>query len=362
MDPRAAALSVAAAVEAAQNPDAWNDVAVLAADALKADSASAVFWGRDGSASVRSCPRTDPDLHRRYDARMHALNYLWLEAAARPAGGVIGECTTGGREHYLKSAIYNEFIRPQGMDSVMLLTLTDATSPVLGILTIGRRRGRALFDAEDLADAGAFASALARTIAATGVARNLSLRADPPTTEVLVTREGRLLSRNAGLGELARAGIVSIRDGLLQIDVLPGLPAAIREAGRDPRHWPPPVGAVLGPVATPIGSARFAVSPGGLSAPGAVRVTISMAERGGALDAFARRHGLTPREADIAACLGRGMALPEIARQFGISLTTARTHLGRLFDKTGTRSQLSLALLVARDTGGIERSDGTEDE
>lgn len=348
MDARAAALTVTSAVEAGAHPEAWNEVPVLAARAMNADAASIVFSPRDGYPTLRCCPQTDPDLHRRYDATMHATNYLWATAARMAPGSAVSEGTLGGRERYLRSAIYNEFIRPQGMDSVVLLTITEPSGPLLGVLTIGRRAGRAPFDGEDLRDAAAIASALARTLAATGAARTLASRDEALTLELLVTPEGRLLSRHAGIAEFARAGILGVRGGHLRVDLMPGLEAAIREAGRDPHQWPPPVGAVLGPVKTALGRLRFAVSPGGLSAPGAVRVTISALSPGHPLCEFVRRHGLTPREATIAEHLGRGRTLPEAARDLGISLTTARTHLGRLFDKTDTRSQLALALLVAR--------------
>lgn len=347
MDAHAAALTVTSAVEASANPQAWSEVAVLAARAMHADSASIVFLSSEGHSAVRCCPRTDPDLHRRYDAAMHATNYLWAKVTRMPAGSAVSEATLGGRERYLSSTIYNEFIRPQGMDSVVLLTITEPSAPLLGVLTIGRRTGSAHFVGEDLRDAAAIATALARTVAATGASLRLASRDDARTLELLVTPEGRLLSRHAGIAEFARAGILALRGGHLRVDLLPGLEAAIAEAGRDPRHWPPPVGAVLGPVTTGLGRFRFAVSPGGLSAPGAVRVTISAASLTDPLSEFARRHGLTPREATIAGHLGRGMTLPEVARQLGISLTTARTHLGRLFDKTDTRSQLALALRVA---------------
>lgn len=57
--------------------------------------------------------------------------------------------------------------------------------------------------------------------------------------------------------------------------------------------------------------------PGGLSAPGALR-------------------------------LGEDPTLPEAAEALGIALTTTRSQLGQLFDKTGTRTQLALALRLAR--------------
>jgi len=60
------------------------------------------------------------------------------------------------------------------------------------------------------------------------------------------------------------------------------------------------------------------------------------------------RHGPTGRETHIALRLSRGQTLPEAAADLGIALTTARSHLARIFDKTGTRSQVALALRVSR--------------
>lgn len=352
MDARSAALAVATAVEAVAEPSAWNEVAILAGAALGADSASVVFWGRDGNASVRSCPRTDPGLHQRYDLEMHALNYLWQKAAEMPAGSAVNEGLVGGRDHYLRSAIFNEFIRPQGMEGIALLTLTDPEGPVTGIVTLGRRTGREHFEKDWLEDARSIARALAIAIHASNAARRLDHQRETLVQGLLVTGEGRMLSRSAGVSELARSGVLSIASGIVRVPLLPALGAAIRDAARDPRHWPPPVGAVLGPVGTPAGPLVFAVAPGGISAPGAARLTISALSDGDPLRAFARRYGLTRKEAEIAALLGDGKVLPEIARDLGVSLTTARTHLGHLFDKTGTRNQLSLALLVARQGGG----------
>lgn len=352
MDPRAASSAVASAAEAGRDPSLWGEVALAVSDALGADSASVAFFGADGSALGRACPRTDPDLHHRYGAELHALNYLWAEASALPAGRAATEAMLGGRETYLSSAIFNEFIRPQKADGIMLLTLTGRGAAVSGILTLGRRPGRDPFDSDDLADGGAIAQALARTIAATGAMWRFAPEPDMAPIELLVTPEGRLLTHPAGLGRLVRAGVMTVKNGLLASKLLPRLATALAAAGRDPADWPPPVGMVLGPIATPLGPLRIAVTPGGASAPGAVRLTIDRLPDADPVSTLARRYGLTPRETEIAVRLGEGRTLPEAADALGIGLTTARTHLMRMFDKTGTRTQLALALLVARHLEG----------
>jgi DNA-binding CsgD family transcriptional regulator len=56
---------------------------------------------------------------------------------------------------------------------------------------------------------------------------------------------------------------------------------------------------------------------------------------------------LTATEARVAALVGAGPSAPEIAATLGVSVSTVRTHLRRVFDKTGARSQVELARLIA---------------
>lgn len=56
---------------------------------------------------------------------------------------------------------------------------------------------------------------------------------------------------------------------------------------------------------------------------------------------------LTEAETRVAALIGTGMNLPEVARVLGISPNTAKTHVSRCFGKTGVRSQAALARLIA---------------
>lgn len=55
---------------------------------------------------------------------------------------------------------------------------------------------------------------------------------------------------------------------------------------------------------------------------------------------------LTEAEAKLALGLASGLSLAELARQQGIRMTTARTHLARVFWKTGTKQQSQVAALL----------------
>jgi DNA-binding CsgD family transcriptional regulator len=69
-------------------------------------------------------------------------------------------------------------------------------------------------------------------------------------------------------------------------------------------------------------------------------------ERSARLAAAAAEFGLTPAEARLLAVLFEGCSVPQAAERLGVARTTARTHLQRVFDKTGARRQGDLMRLV----------------
>ena len=66
------------------------------------------------------------------------------------------------------------------------------------------------------------------------------------------------------------------------------------------------------------------------------------------IDTLKEHFGLTDREACIVAALVSGETTEEIGRSHEISINTIKTHLKRIFDKTGTASQIALVRLVLR--------------
>lgn len=58
-------------------------------------------------------------------------------------------------------------------------------------------------------------------------------------------------------------------------------------------------------------------------------------------------YGLTPAEAKVALCAASGATIPETARHLNVSPNTIKTHLRKVFAKTGTSRQIELARLMA---------------
>jgi DNA-binding CsgD family transcriptional regulator len=61
---------------------------------------------------------------------------------------------------------------------------------------------------------------------------------------------------------------------------------------------------------------------------------------------FIRLYGLTPAEAKVAAVIVRGRSGPQAAEELNLSYNTIKSHLKRIFAKTGTARQGDLIRLI----------------
>jgi DNA-binding CsgD family transcriptional regulator len=57
-------------------------------------------------------------------------------------------------------------------------------------------------------------------------------------------------------------------------------------------------------------------------------------------------YALSPAQRQVAELIAEGISLAEIAARLGITANTARTHLNRVFDKTGVRTQTALVRVL----------------
>jgi DNA-binding CsgD family transcriptional regulator len=64
-------------------------------------------------------------------------------------------------------------------------------------------------------------------------------------------------------------------------------------------------------------------------------------------EVIAKTYKLTPTELRVLLAIVAVGGVPEVATTLGMGETTVKTHLGRLFDKTGTRRQADLVKLIA---------------
>lgn len=65
------------------------------------------------------------------------------------------------------------------------------------------------------------------------------------------------------------------------------------------------------------------------------------------IQCFARAHALTSAETRVLAALGMGVRPSDIAREQGVKLSTVRTQIGAIREKTGAESITALVRLVA---------------
>jgi len=72
-----------------------------------------------------------------------------------------------------------------------------------------------------------------------------------------------------------------------------------------------------------------------------------------AREALQRRFGLTPAESAFALEILKGDGREAAAARLGISLSTARTHLSRIFEKVGVNRQAELVRVMSADGFGV---------
>jgi DNA-binding CsgD family transcriptional regulator len=67
-----------------------------------------------------------------------------------------------------------------------------------------------------------------------------------------------------------------------------------------------------------------------------------------AVGAMAQFYELTPAEGQVFASLAQGTSLARTAEALSVASATVRTHLHRIFEKTGCKRQAELVALAAR--------------
>lgn len=147
---------------------------------------------------------------------------------------------------------------------------------------------------------------------------------------------------------LAADGDLAIRSGHLRIRdaaVDRRLQAAIRWAGEHDKTFLPSRGAV--PIVLS-GGQGIAAKVWWVIADGD-KIWFSLGDprlNDTRLAAAAAIYGLSPAQQKVARLIVDGLSLGEIGEQLGVSLATARTHLSRVFDKTGVRTQPALVRVL----------------
>jgi DNA-binding CsgD family transcriptional regulator/PAS domain-containing protein len=270
-----------------------------------------------------------------------------------------------GWGHVRRNLYYRNWALPQGLyDSVSLPLSRSAT--FIATLTMGRH-----------ADAGAFADAdleLLRLIAphlrrAVTISRLLERQALTASTLAqtldalsvaiaLVDDQLAILHANRAARDLLLAGTLMRSNAghleLASVEATRALRAAASPGGQDqgglarPAVAVPVVGNAVSAVAHVLplvgGSRRGALMP---QAGAAVFVRHTAGDQRLPGDALATLYNLTPAEARVLELVAGGHNQADIAQTLGVAPSTVKTHLLRVFDKTGRHRQADLVSLVA---------------
>lgn len=343
--------------EAGLAADRWPALLTQLADTFGAREAALGTIGPPGLAWM-CAPRTDPDYLRIYPERFHALNDTWHRIVQRGVGAATTDQMVIDRREFHSSVYYHEWAKPQGYRTVIgglidaehhwrtVLTLpgrADYTRDcvrLFGVLSPHVRRAVQLNRHLDRASIDR--AALRQTVermsgAAFLVDAEARIVVMNEAAEALVRAHRGLRVTRGRLGAEQRADGAALR-ALIAQSVLGGLP----DRGGSLE--------VTGATAAPLKLQLIPLHPpSSRHVPGAAATLIVEASAPTPRDGAQRlrlTYGLTDAEARFAEEILKGDGKRAAAERCGISYSTARSHLSRIFEKTGVHRQAALVRLL----------------
>jgi DNA-binding CsgD family transcriptional regulator len=152
--------------------------------------------------------------------------------------------------------------------------------------------------------------------------------------KVLATAKGRLLGRKPAIDVMLRDALAAATNGT---DGGKGVAISLTTRDGKDEDYVAHVLPLTSPAPRHRGSSAVAalfVSKAGLTMPSSP-------------DMIRQRYKLTPTELRIVLAIYEIGGVPEVANALGVSATTVKTHLERVYRKTGTNRQVDLVRLVA---------------
>jgi DNA-binding CsgD family transcriptional regulator len=359
------------AYEAAAKSD-WPRFLNAVADATSGDGT--ILWlhnADDGSARIEDSGtsflcnvRMDPDCLRSYAEHYTHTNVLLEKIDAVPEGSILASTEVISDTDFHKTEFYNDWLRPQGI-GYMLGGPVLKRRGVVSMFSISRPQRLGPYVRRDMELLSLVMPHLRRAcllhmrLAGLNNPQSSSLAALEllPMPVWLFDDCGQVLFTNRAARELN-----SSRDGVWLDGHGRPVAADPGESHRLRRAIDAAIAAGKGRAAAFEGAfaIRRSHSPlplqvmvyplvyDGLVDRGAAAMFGTGAVRGD-IESEAPRwiYGLTKTEARLATHLARGKSLAEYCMTNAVTANTARTHLKRVFDKTGTRRQAQLASLLS---------------
>ncbi|WP_018259803.1 helix-turn-helix transcriptional regulator [Methylobacterium sp. WSM2598] len=355
-----------------RDPELWPDTLARLVEALGAVAGwIGVHDAETGTGRLAVDVGLSPDHRSLYAERFAGLSPLALGTWFTQVGDVVGLSELIDRDAFRGTHFYREWCRPQQVEDLIAGVLTKASGGC-GSLSASFDRPVSL-EARELMTlllphvrrAVETGQLLAEQ---SGEAEGLSSAMDALSLGVfLLDAAGRVLRANAAAEAILRqgdalrrlpAGTLATAEPWSQ-GALEGALAACRDDDRTrcraalpfpSRRGSRPRGGLVGQIVPVRGAACGSRAGRGGEGERQPVAALFVQDPDAAVsipsEALERLYGLTQGELRVLRGLMQDMTLSEIAEAYGIGVATVRTHLARLFDKTGTRRQAELLRAV----------------
>ncbi len=347
------------------DPNTWPMLLNRIADLLAATSGAAmVSYNSSTRSPTIVYPRGTPEYVNSFLEHWGHRCLILHYGGNHPVGAVMKPEMFVSREEYCSTEIFNEWFKPQRAEAMIGAKLL-IEGPVSTFLGVVRPYSRGDFDDTEVRLFAALVPHLQRAVQLQ--VRLAGLDAPPtgsadilnrlPQGVLLIDAQARVVFANRAAEALlaSRGGLSLGRDGLHAETPLETrrLRQMIADSA-EPRDEPGGAGgrirltredrAPLTVLAAPHRS-RFGWTH--ILRPTTILLITDPEQAADIRGEWLRQdYGLTPAEAGFAVEIAKGDGLHAAAVRLGVSLTTVRTHLAHVFDKTGTRRQAELVRLI----------------
>lgn len=363
--------------DAASDPERWPAFLLSLSDSLGGREAILAYQDlgqhRD---SIAMCVRMDPQAQLEHDTHYAAKNVFMIHGKARIVPGVVLTSEELCPDDVLvRSEFYNDYLRRWDMHYTLGGCLL-AEGTVTANCILMRPRSAPPFGPQEVALMQQLAPHIRQAFT---IHRKLRLHEAVqdaavevldrlPLGAVMLDTEGRPVLANRRAREILAAGdgLECDRDGLRA--------ACSAETGALRRAIADACRTAAGAGTAPGGAVALSRPSGGpplqlLVSPLATRASVAGGTRPAVVvfisdpgsqaqpceELLRRMYGLTPAEARVAALLVGGRTAEEITGELEIALNTARTHIKRVLDKTGARSQSDLLRRLLQGPAALRR-------
>jgi DNA-binding CsgD family transcriptional regulator/PAS domain-containing protein len=303
---------------------------------------------------------------RIYFEKYAAMTPVFVARLMHPVGEPVTAEMLVGEQELLESRIYQEFWKPRGIRYLATIELLRTAHRSVGA-AVTRKEWQPAYGASDLALLRLLAPHLIRAVTISDVLDLRTLKSEMLEATLdslaagvfLTARDSRIVYMNAAAERQLKTGnalrVVNNRLSAADLRARPALSKAIDEAatceadaGSGGHTLAIPDSEGAGYVATLLPLERGRRQS--LIAPFAASVAVFMQNPAEVPlmpgEAFAKLYRLTGGELRVLLVLARGVSAKEAADMLGIGEATVRTHLQRMFSKTGTSRQADLLRLL----------------